>query len=57
MCSLRPKFLPLSPAQDAGLIATLAVGRAVDRLDGATVRAREQVVPPRLVVRTSTAPP
>lgn len=44
-------------AQDAERITTLAVGRAVDRLDGATVRAREQVVPPRLAVRTSTAPP
>ena len=44
-------------AQDAELITTLAVGRTVDRLDGATVGAREQVVPPRLVVRTSTAPP
>ena len=44
-------------AQDAERITALAVGRAVDRLDGATVRAREQVVPPRLAVRTSTAPP
>ncbi len=44
-------------AQDAAAITTLAVRRAVDRLDGATVGAREQVVPPRLVVRGSTAPP
>jgi DNA-binding LacI/PurR family transcriptional regulator len=44
-------------AQDAGLIATWAVGRAVDRLDGGPSGARQQVVPPRLVVRSSTAPP
>jgi DNA-binding LacI/PurR family transcriptional regulator len=44
-------------AQDAGLMTTLAVGRAVDRLDGGPSGARQQVVPPRLVVRSSTAPP
>ena len=35
----------------------LAVARAVARLDGAPVGEREQVVPPRLVVRGTTAPP
>jgi DNA-binding LacI/PurR family transcriptional regulator len=44
-------------AQDAGLMTTLAVGRAIDRLDGGPSSARQQVVPPRLVVRSSTAPP
>jgi DNA-binding LacI/PurR family transcriptional regulator len=34
----------------------LAVARAVARLDGTVVGEREQVVPPRLVVRGTTAP-
>ena len=42
-------------AQDAVLMTTLAVGRAIDRLDGGPPGARQQVVPPRLVVRNSTA--
>lgn len=43
-------------AQDAGRLTTLAVVRAVDRLDGAAVDQREQVVPPRVVVRSTTGP-
>jgi DNA-binding LacI/PurR family transcriptional regulator len=43
-------------AQDAGRLTALAVSRAVDRLDGLSVDQREQVVPPRVVVRSTTAP-
>ena len=46
-----------SVAQDVGQLTTLAVRRAVERLDGAPVTRRELVVPPRLVVRSTTAPP
>jgi DNA-binding LacI/PurR family transcriptional regulator len=46
-----------SVAQDVGQLTTLAVQRAVERLDGAPVARRELVVPPRLVVRSTTAPP
>jgi DNA-binding LacI/PurR family transcriptional regulator len=42
-------------AQDAATMTELAVARAVARLDGAPVGEREQVVPPRLVVRGTTA--
>ena len=44
-------------AQDAATMTELAVARAVARLDGIAVGEREQVVPPRLVVRGTTAPP
>ena len=44
-------------AQDATTMTELAVARAVARLDGTVVGEREQVVPPRLVVRGTTAPP
>ncbi len=44
-------------AQDAATMTELAVARAVARLDGTAVGEREQVVPPRLVVRGTTAPP
>jgi DNA-binding LacI/PurR family transcriptional regulator len=46
-----------SVAQDVGRLSTLAVRRALDRLDGLPVDQRELVVPPRLVVRSSTSPP
>jgi DNA-binding LacI/PurR family transcriptional regulator len=46
-----------SVAQDVGRLTTLAVERAVARLDGRPVGRRELVVPPRLVVRSTTAPP
>jgi DNA-binding LacI/PurR family transcriptional regulator len=45
-----------SVAQDVEQLTTLAVGRALERLDSTPVRQRELVVPPRLVVRTTTAP-
>jgi DNA-binding LacI/PurR family transcriptional regulator len=44
-------------AQDTGRITTLAVTRAVERLDGSPVAERELIVPPHLVVRSTTAPP
>ncbi|MEV6512419.1 LacI family DNA-binding transcriptional regulator [Streptomyces sp. NPDC051642] len=44
-------------AQDIPRLAELAVGRAIARLDGEAVADGEQVVPPRLVVRGTTAPP
>jgi DNA-binding LacI/PurR family transcriptional regulator len=46
-----------SVAQDVEQLTTLAVGRAVARLDGRPVGQRELVVLPRLVVRSTTAPP
>ncbi len=44
-------------AQDTARLTALAVDRAVDRIEGAPVGRREQVVPPHLVVRGTTAPP
>jgi DNA-binding LacI/PurR family transcriptional regulator len=45
-------------AQDIEQMATLAVGRALARLGGTAAGAdREQVIPPRLVVRSTTARP
>jgi DNA-binding LacI/PurR family transcriptional regulator len=44
-------------AQDIETMARLAVARAVERIDGATVAHREVVIPPRLVVRGTTGPP
>lgn len=44
-------------AQDTQRMTALAVGRAVDRLDGSLVDQRELIVTPRLVVRGTTAPP
>ncbi|WP_327406409.1 LacI family transcriptional regulator [Streptomyces sp. NBC_01288] len=44
-------------AQDVPRLAELAVGRAIARLDGEAVADGEQVVPPHLVVRGTTAPP
>ncbi len=45
-----------SVAQDVEQLTTLAVRRALDRLDGEPAGPRELVVPPRLVVRSTTAP-
>jgi DNA-binding LacI/PurR family transcriptional regulator len=42
-------------AQDTEQITTLAVTRAIDRLDGTPVTERELVIPPHLVVRATTA--
>jgi DNA-binding LacI/PurR family transcriptional regulator len=44
-------------AQDSATMTELAVARAVARLDGTASGEREAVVPPRLVVRSTTAPP
>lgn len=44
-------------AQDAPTMTELAVARAVARLDGDVRGEREQVVPPRLVVRGTSGPP
>jgi DNA-binding LacI/PurR family transcriptional regulator len=43
-------------AQDTTTMTRLAVGRAIDRIEGSTVTQREVVVPPHLVVRGTTAP-
>ena len=42
-------------AQDAEQTTTLAVSRAIDRLNGTPIDHRELVVPPRLVIRGTTA--
>lgn len=42
-------------AQDAERIAELAVRRAIDRLDDNPINGREQVIPPHLVIRSTTA--
>ncbi len=44
-------------AQDAGQISTLAVTRAIERLESTPVARRELVIAPHLVVRGTTAPP
>jgi DNA-binding LacI/PurR family transcriptional regulator len=44
-------------AQDIDTMAALAVARAVERIAGAPVPHREMVIPPRLVVRSTTGPP
>jgi DNA-binding LacI/PurR family transcriptional regulator len=44
-------------AQDTGTMATLAVTRAVERIEGGHVAHREMVIPPRLVVRGTSGPP
>ena len=35
----------------------LAVARAIDRLDGNPVARREQIIPPQLIIRSTTSPP
>jgi DNA-binding LacI/PurR family transcriptional regulator len=44
-------------AQDTEQMTTLAVTRAIDRLNGTPVAHRELVIPPHLVVRGTTAAP
>ncbi|GAA3396013.1 LacI family DNA-binding transcriptional regulator [Cryptosporangium minutisporangium] len=44
-------------AQDTATMTTLAIARAVARIEGQDVLQREQVIPPHLVVRGTTAPP
>jgi DNA-binding LacI/PurR family transcriptional regulator len=44
-------------AQEIDQITTLAIARAVARIERAPVTKREQVIPPHLVVRATSAPP
>jgi DNA-binding LacI/PurR family transcriptional regulator len=44
-------------AQDTQQLTSLAIARAADRLDGSTISERELVIPPHLVIRSTTAPP
>lgn len=44
-------------SQDTGRLAEHAMALLVERLDGGRTEHREVVLPPRLVVRTTTAPP
>jgi DNA-binding LacI/PurR family transcriptional regulator len=44
-------------AQDIQQITNLAITRAIARLDGTTVTERELIIPPHLIVRSTTAPP
>ncbi|GAA0523704.1 LacI family DNA-binding transcriptional regulator [Paractinoplanes ferrugineus] len=44
-------------AQDIDTMTTLAVARAVERIAGAGITNREVVIPPRLVIRGTTAAP
>jgi len=43
--------------QDAATITAAAIARAIDRLDDAPVAQRELVIPPKLIIRKTTAPP
>ncbi|SDO33340.1 transcriptional regulator, LacI family [Nakamurella panacisegetis] len=43
--------------QNPGRLARLAVARIAGRLDGTRIGPREQVIPPELVLRSSTGPP
>ncbi len=54
----RLSFVDLTTiAQDVPLLSRLAVDRAIARAQDETVLSREQVVPPRLVVRQTSGPP
>ncbi len=54
----RLSFVDLTTiAQDVALLSRLAVDRAIARAQDETVLSREQVVPPRLVVRQTSGPP
>jgi DNA-binding LacI/PurR family transcriptional regulator len=44
-------------AQDTQQITTLAITRAIARLDGTAISERELVITPHLIVRSTTAPP
>jgi DNA-binding LacI/PurR family transcriptional regulator len=44
-------------AQDTQQLTTLAIGRAAARLGGSTISERELVIPPHLVIRSTTAAP
>src|SRR5919112_763295 len=44
-------------AQDTEQLTSLAIARAAARLDGSAITERELVVPPHLIIRSTTAPP
>ena len=44
-------------AQDTQQLTSLAIARAAARLDGTSISERELVVPPHLIIRSTTAPP
>ena len=44
-------------AQDTQQLTSLAIARAAARLGGASISERELVVPPHLIIRSTTAPP
>ena len=44
-------------AQDIQQLTSLAIARAVARLDGSSISERELVIPPHLIIRSTTAPP
>jgi len=44
-------------AQDVETLATLAVARAVERLEGAVVTQREITIEPHLIARGTSGPP
>jgi DNA-binding LacI/PurR family transcriptional regulator len=44
-------------AQDTEQLTSLAIARAAARLDGGSTSERELVIPPRLIIRSTTAPP
>jgi DNA-binding LacI/PurR family transcriptional regulator len=44
-------------AQDTEQLTGLAIARAAARLDGASISERELVIPPHLIIRSTTAPP
>jgi len=44
-------------AQDTQQLTSLAIARATARLDGGSIGERELVVPPHLIIRSTTAPP
>jgi DNA-binding LacI/PurR family transcriptional regulator len=44
-------------AQDTEQLTSLAIDRAAARLDGGSTSERELIIPPRLIIRSTTAPP
>jgi DNA-binding LacI/PurR family transcriptional regulator len=44
-------------AQDTEQLTSLAIARAAARLDGGSTTERELIIPPRLIIRCTTAPP
>ena len=44
-------------AQDTHQLTSLAIARAAARLDGSAIAERELVIPPHLIIRSTTAAP